>query len=213
MEQEKEQLNKKIKSHKKKTSGREGFQQLLDVISQMRHEQEEETNLLDKLREQKRMLDFSDQQLLNSQQRLLDTKKNMGDETSAEEMLRNLKSDVAKHRQRLDELQFDINEKRKQLVENEKKLYEQLPSREAIQEMENRTMKLRNLVADLETKLERDQDKEKNDMIALQKRQVGLIRKQREKVEEGMKKYEKDKNELEAKLQTKSRELVNFTFF
>jgi hypothetical protein len=33
--------------------------------------------------------------------------------------------------------------------------------------MENRTMKLRNLVADLESKLERDQDKEKNDMIAL----------------------------------------------
>ena len=72
----------------------------------------------------------------------------MGDETSAEEMLYALKSDVARNRKNLDELQFDINEKRKQLVENEKKLYEQLPSREAIQEMENRTMKLRNMVAD-----------------------------------------------------------------
>ena len=49
-------------------------------------------------------------------------------------------------------------------------------------------------------------------MIALQKRQVGLIRKQREKVEGEMKKYEKDKNELEAKIQTKNRELVSFIF-
>lgn len=60
MEQEKDQLMNKIKAHKKKTEGREGFKQLLDVISAMRHEQEEESNLLDKLREQKRLLDFSD---------------------------------------------------------------------------------------------------------------------------------------------------------
>jgi predicted nucleic acid-binding Zn-ribbon protein len=91
----------------------------------------------------------------------------MGDETSAEEMLYALKSDVARNRKNLDELQFDIEEKRKQLIENEKKLYEQLPSREAIQEMENRTMKLRNMVADLSSKLDNDQDKEKNEMIAL----------------------------------------------
>jgi hypothetical protein len=39
-------------------------------------------------------------------------------------MLYALKSDVARNRKNLDELQFDINEKRKQLVENEKKLYE-----------------------------------------------------------------------------------------
>jgi hypothetical protein len=80
----------------------------------------------------------------------------MGDEASAEEMLYALKSDVARNKKMLDEFSFDINEKRKQLIENEKKLYEQLPPREAIQEMENRTMKLRNLVADLQSKLEND---------------------------------------------------------
>jgi hypothetical protein len=37
-------------------------------------------------------------------------------------------------------------------------------------------------------------------MISLQKKQVGLIRNQREKVEEEMRKCEKEKNELEARM-------------
>ena len=209
MEQEKEQLLKRIKIFKGKTKGKEEFKKLLDVISQMRHEQEEETSLIEKLREQKRLLDFSDQQLINSQQRLIDTKKAMGDETSAEEMLYALKSDVARNRKIYSDYMFEINEKRKMLKENEERLYDPLPSREAINEMENKVLNLRNVVADLAAKLERDSKKEKNDMIGLQKRQVALISKQREKVETDMKNYEKEKNTIEAQIQQKVRELVS----
>lgn len=209
MEQEKEQLLKRIKIFKKKTQEKDEFKKLLDVISKMRHEQEEETSLIEKLREQKRLLDFSDQQLLNAQQRIVDAKKAMGDETSAEEMLYALKSDVARNRKTYDEYMFEIREKRKKLKENEERLYEPLPSHDTIMEMENRVIKLRTIVSDLSSKLDRDSNKEKNDMISLQKRQVSLISKQREKVETEMKKFETDKNDIEARIQTKIREVVS----
>jgi len=45
----------------------------------------------------------------------------VGDETSAEEMLFALKSDLARNRNHLDEMSFEIREKQKKLHENEER--------------------------------------------------------------------------------------------
>lgn len=153
MEQEKEQLNKKISLFKKKIKNTDEFEALLSVISKMRHEQEEEANLVDKMREQRRMLQICDERLVQSQQHLIETKKAMGDETSAEEMLYNLKAEMARNQNLREEFQFEINEKRRKLIDNEKRLYEPMPSYEEISQMENKVIKYRTGIADLNSKL------------------------------------------------------------
>merc|ERR1711862_992928 len=111
-------------------------------------EQEEEAKLVDKLRTQKNFLDICDQQILQSQQRLIDAKKAVGDETSAEEMLFALKSEQARNRNTLDELNFEIRERQKKLLENESRLYENIPPHDVIVGMENRVMNLRTTIAE-----------------------------------------------------------------
>jgi len=87
LEQEKDQLVTKIKLFQQRDiSKNNDFAELLSSTNLLRKEQEEEAKLVDKLRTQKNFLDISDQQILQSQQRLIDAKKAVGDETSAEEM-------------------------------------------------------------------------------------------------------------------------------
>lgn len=174
----------------------------------MRHEQEEETNLIDKFREQKRLRSICDDKYLQMQQKLIETKKAVGDETSAEEMLYNLKSELAKNTNLYENLQFEINEKRQKLEENENRLYEPMPSHEETVQMENKVVQLRTLIADLHSKLEVDRNDEKDSMMMLQKKQVASIAEQRQKAEEEMKRTEQEKNNIEAMLQNKIRDLV-----
>merc|ERR1712183_908933 len=168
---------------------------------------EEEAKVVEKLRTQKNFLDISDQQILQSQQRLIDAKKAVGDETSAEEMLFALKSDLARNRNHLDELTFEIREKTKKLQENEERLHEPIPYHDQIVSMENRVIQLRNLVAELNTKLEKDRDLDKEDKLALSKQQAQMMLKKKESSVEEMKKLEQEKENMEFKLQNKIKEL------
>ena len=152
-------------------------------------------------------MDYSDQQILQSQQRLIDAKKAVGDETSAEEMLFALKSDLARNRNHLDELTFEIREKQKKLQENEERLYEPIPDHNTVVSMENRVIQLRTLVAELNTKLEKERDHDKEDKLALSKQQAQMMLKKKESALEEMKKLESEKENMEFKLQTKLKEL------
>ncbi len=48
---------------------------------------------------QRQQLEFSDQQLLMAQQRLIDARKNLNDDISSDSMLENLRNDVRKNRE------------------------------------------------------------------------------------------------------------------
>lgn len=60
-------------------------------------------------------MDFSDQQLLMAQQRLIDAKKMLNDDMQPEEMLDNLRSEVNKNREMQDRINLEIQEKIRQL--------------------------------------------------------------------------------------------------
>ena len=208
LEQEKDQLNTKIKLfQQKETTNNSEFTDLLTATNLLRKEQEEEAKLVDKLRTQKNLLDYSDQQILQSQQRLIDAKKAMGDETSAEEMLFALKSDLARNRNHLDELSFENREKSKKLHENEERLYEAMPSHDQIVGMENKVITMRTLVKDMNDKLEKDRDAGKEDKLALSKQQAQMMLKKREGAVEEMKRLETEKENMEFKLNQKMKEL------
>jgi intraflagellar transport protein 81 len=208
LEHEKEQLNNRIKEFREKYDKKADFQDLLKEITMMRKEQEEESNLVDKLRQQKRLLDKCDNDLLMSQQKLIDTKRAVGDESSAEEMLYALKSDVARTKNKITEIQFEVREKRKKLAENDSKLYDPLPPPDQIEGMKNKVSALRNIVSDLSRKLEREKSPEKEDKLFIQKQQEQMVKNQKEKVENEMKKLEVEKTDLEEKIRDKTKDLV-----
>jgi len=208
LEQEKDQLVTKIKLFQaREISKNAEFADLLAATNLLRKEQEEEAKLVDKLRTQKNFLDISDQQILQSQQRLIDAKKAVGDETSAEEMLFALKSDLARNRNHLDELAFEIREKQKKLQENEERLHEPIPYHDQIVQMENKVIQYRNLVAELNTKLEKERDHDKEDKLALSKQQAQMMLKKKEGAVEEMKRLEGEKENMEFKLHNKVKEL------
>jgi len=70
LEQEKDQLARKINTFKNKNVNKKDFQELLQATSLLRREQEDEARLSDKLREQKQQLEWNEQQLMEVQQRL-----------------------------------------------------------------------------------------------------------------------------------------------
>lgn len=207
-EHEKDLLSGKIKEFQAKHDGREEFQAILKEITLMRKEQEEEGNLTDKLRQQKRMLEKCDDDLLVARQKQLDARRAVGDDATAEEMLYALRQDVARTRNKIGEIQFEIKEKRKKMNENEVRLYEPLPPMDQIEAMKNRVSNLRNVVADLTRKIEQGKDTGKEDKLFIQKQQEQIVRNQKEKVENDMRKLENDKTELEEKLREKTKELV-----
>lgn len=99
MEQERTQLIQKINIFKNKNTDKPEFQALLQVTNQLRREQEEEARLTEKLQIQRQQLDYSDQQLLMAQQRLIDARKSLNEDHSPEEMLENLRNEVSKNRE------------------------------------------------------------------------------------------------------------------
>ena len=88
---------------------------MLEVTNQLRKEQEEEARLAEKLQAQRYQLEFSDQQLLMAQQRLIDAKKMLNQDMSPEDMLDNLRSEVNKNREMQDRINLEIQEKIRQL--------------------------------------------------------------------------------------------------
>ena len=103
LEQEKEQLITKINLFKSKSNKPE-FQELLEATSMLRKEQETEAKYMEKLREQRNQLDFSEQQLLATKQRLLDVRKASSEVMGADQMLENVRQEAKRNR----ELCYDI---------------------------------------------------------------------------------------------------------
>lgn len=210
LEHEKDLLSGKIREFQQKHDGKAEFQSILKEITLMRKEQEEEGNLTDKLRQQKRLLEKCDDDLLIARQKQLEARRAVGDDATAEEMLFALRQDVARTRNKIAEIQFEVKEKRRKMNENEIRLYEPLPPMDQIEAMKNKVSNLRNVVADLTRKLDLGKNTEKEDKLFIQKQQEQMVRAQKEKIEGEMKKLENDKTDLEDKIREKTKELVSY---
>ena len=82
MEKEKEQLKIKLENFENKQKS-EDFKKLLKATSELRKQQEEETDLQNKLYEQKEYLEQCEEIKLYWQQKLYDAQNSYGQQTSA----------------------------------------------------------------------------------------------------------------------------------
>lgn len=99
LEAERTQLNEKISQLKRKTSGTAGFEELLAATSALRHEQEEETKLQERMHEQQVALQAAQKRYSEGTRRLGETKANLKEDVSAEALLEQAEREAAENRQ------------------------------------------------------------------------------------------------------------------
>lgn len=209
LEQEREQLVSKITTLKKKNADKPGFKELIEATSQLRKEQEESSKLQEKSMEQRAQLDWYDQQLLISKQRLIDIKKMAAQNTSPEKMLEMLRADVSKSRNLCNEiLGRELVDKSKRLQQIEFILYEPPVTQNELERLSIEIQQLQRETASLEGKFkamaEGTQDK-----LAIYKSQANAAAKKREKAQAELEAAEKEKSTVERKLQHKENEYAN----
>lgn len=85
LEEERKQLEEKIRKQKKATEDEEGFQEMLSITSELRQAQEAETRAQDRLREQRIALHNAEQQYSEALARLNEMRNSNFHLQSAEE--------------------------------------------------------------------------------------------------------------------------------
>ena len=86
------QLSRSIAKHKKEYANKPDFQELFEMTSKLRKEQEQDSNLEKKLAKQQYDIKEAEERLIVAQQRLLDNKKNLDNNVSAIKLLENARA-------------------------------------------------------------------------------------------------------------------------
>lgn len=206
LEAEREQLNAKISQFRTKFARDEEFQELLQATSSLRKEQEEEARLHEKMNELTQQLEWNEGTLLAAQQRLIDVRKALSTDTSAEDMLELLKADVRKNREFCNErIGRELKEKMNRLEQMEHLINEPLVTQNDIENLQNEVKFLQRDVQVLQDKANRatapDQDK-----LAIFKQQAAMISKKKEKALESLKELEAEQVRLEKKMAATEKE-------
>ena len=192
LESEKEQLINKIQNFKGKSSNKKEFTDLLDATSSLRKEQEEEARLVEKMDEQSAQLEWCEGTLLTTEQRLVDIRKAVSEDTSAGDMLNLLKKDVKRNRDFCnDRIGMELNEKSKRLEQMNKLLSEPVVTQTDIDSVQNEIRTLQRECQLLEEKANAATNPAQ-DKLAIYKQQAALVSKKKEKAIEASKEAERE---------------------
>ena len=124
LEEEKGQLKTKINKLDQKLRKLENFQELYDVTSRLRKEQEEEAKLAERFQEQSMQFKQAEARMYQSQKKLRDVQMSASDGSTGEDILKRLEEDVRMTREHCEhKLPLDIEAKRQRL-EQVKRLYD-----------------------------------------------------------------------------------------
>jgi len=141
--------------------------------------------------EQKAQLEWYEQQLLMAKQKLLDSKKMSGKNTSPEMMLQMISNEVKKDRQMLNEvIGRELIEKSKRLQQDELILMEPAMSQNDLERISNEIKKLQREVSSLEEKAKKGNTQD--DKLAIYKSQANTMSKKKEKTLEELTKSEQE---------------------
>ncbi|KAL4499945.1 hypothetical protein ABPG72_015294 [Tetrahymena utriculariae] len=207
LEGEREQLISKINISKSKNTMNPEFQALLEETNLLRKEQEEEARLDDKIYQQKSQLEYTDQQLLTAQQRLLDAQKSMDPSNTPEQMLQSMRNEVKKNRELSTmRLAIEINEKKKKLEATEKLLMEPPMTQGELSNLDNQLVVLRRAVTILEEKLAKKPPQDDSKLLIYRQSAQQVARKKEKAIEE-LKRTEEEQTALEKKVQALTEKL------
>lgn len=209
LEREKEQLIIRLKTYQHAGTQTREFREILKATSELRQVQEDEARLTEKLVAEQKLLENNETDLLMAQQKVATLEDKTGKDVTAEDLLHRVRAQENLLRTLVDELDRELAEKEMRSRANEAKLGVRVPDEGELQEMKGGVLKLRALLEDLDLRLERASDEEKEERLEIFRRQVAVVENRRAELEEDQKRSAEAKSGLEASVQRLKREMMD----
>ena len=192
------QLSRSIAKHKKEYANKPDFQELFEMTSKLRKEQEQDSNLEKKLAKQQYDIKEAEERLIVAQQKLLDNKKNLDNNVSALKLLENARAQRNNNRDAFENLsKYELIDRRNRLKTLEEIL--QMPdfTLNDLEELKQQRQELLLEIDKLENKLKNSPTHSSE--LQIYKQSALQATNAREASEKNLAKLEKEKNLLEIK--------------
>lgn len=207
LEREKEQLIIRLKTYQHAGTQTREFLEILKATSELRQAQEEEARLTEKLFSEQKLLENFETDLLMGQQKVATLEEKIGVDVSAEDLLNRARNEEEMLKGLIRDLDRELVDKERRERENEKKLEMRVPDEGELQEMKGAALKLRALMEDLDLRLERAVDEEKEDRLEIFRRQVEVVERKKGDLESELEEVKQSKETLEIKVQKLKKEM------
>ena len=208
LKREKEQLMIRLKTYQHAGTQTREFREILKATSELRQVQEDEARWTEKLFEEQKLLEHYETDLLMAQQKVATMEDRIGLDVSAEDLLYRARNEKKMLKGLIEELDRELVDKENRGRVNEKKLGTRVPDEGELQDMKGAALKLRTLLEDLDLRLERAVDEDKEERLEIFRRQVAVVEKRKETLEdEGLDCHE-NKVALEISVQRIKQEML-----
>ena len=192
------QLSRSIAKHKKEYANKPDFQELFEMTSKLRKEQEQDSNLEKKLAKQQYEIKEAEERLIVAQQRLLDSKKNLDNNVSAIKLLENARAQRNNNRDAFENLtKYELIDRRNRIRTLEEILQMPEITMNDLQEFKQQRQELVLEIDKLENKLKNSPTHSSE--LQIYKQSAMQATNAREASEKNLQKLEKEKNLLEIK--------------
>ena len=192
------QLSRSIAKHKKEYANKKDFQELFEMTSKLRKEQEQDSNLEKKLAKQQYDIKEAEERLIVAQQRLLDNKKNLDNNVSAIKLLENARAQRNNNRDAYENLtKYELIDRRNRIRTLEEILQMPEITMNDLQDLKQQRQELLMEIDKLENKLKNSPTHSSE--LQIYKQSAMQATNAREASEKNLQKLEKEKNLLEIK--------------
>ena len=192
------QLSRSIAKHKKEYANKPDFQELFEMTSKLRKEQEQDSNLEKKLAKQQYDIKEAEERLIVAQQRLLDNKKNLDNNVSAIKLLENARAQRNNNRDAYENLtKYELIDRRNRIKTLEEILQMPEITMSDLQDFKQQRQELLLEIDKLENKLKNSPTHSSE--LQIYKQSAMQATNAREASEKNLQKLEKEKNLLEIK--------------
>ena len=192
------QLSRSIAKHKKEYANKPDFQELFEMTSKLRKEQEQDSNLEKKLAKQQYDIKEAEERLIVAQQRLIDNKKNLDNNVSAIKLLENARAQRNNNRDAFENLsKYELIDRRNRIKTLEEILQMPEITMNDLQELKEQRQELLLEINKLENKLKNSPTHSSE--LQIYKQSAMQATNAREASEKNLAKLEKEKNLLEIK--------------
>ena len=207
LDEEKQQLTTKITKLRTRLKKLANFDELHEVTSRLRKEQEKEANLADRFQEQTKHIQEAEAVYSSRQKLLRDVQQSASDSSSGEEILQRLEQDVRMTQERVDvKWPQDIATKQQRLEEVQKLL--NLPEVSA-DDLRNEEDEISSLSQQEEALLKQklQQQPKGNDKLSMERQQAALVGSKKSKAQFRYDQLKEDNQTLEEDLAEKRKKL------
>jgi len=206
LEEERAQLKDKIKSLKSKTSDLRGFKELLEITSALRREQEEETKLLDRMRQQEdalRMAMSKHQDTVQQWVTMKNKNKSLEDMT-AEDLLNRLNVEVSEMKAQVkNQIPQQFKKRKDRLNRLQDEIMKTPKTEDDVRELDEQIQVENARVRQLKEELEEANSKNQDHTLDLYRQQAAMVSRKLTEQQFELEEHQAETEELKAAIEDK----------